>query len=108
MSAGYWLEIDTRGEEPARLTDGVRCTYNLGKMLRAAGFPEWRALIDAPASETGGMLRKVADTLRSDPVRFREFNPENGWGTYEGAIEFLDEFAADCAAHPKATIGGWL
>ncbi len=109
MSADYWLVIDTGGEEPARLTDpSINCTYNLGEMLRAAGFPAWNALIDAPASETGGMLRAVADKLRSDPEQFKAYNPPNGWGTYEGAIEFLDAFAAACAEHPKATIGGWL
>lgn len=108
MSADYWLEIDTGGPEPAVVDPSLNCTYNLGPMLRAAGFPGWQALIGAPASEVGGMLRSVADRLRSDPVKYREYNPSNGWGTYEGAIEFLDEFAAACAAHPRATIGGWL
>jgi len=107
MSADYWLQIDTGGPEPATLAS-FNCTYNLGEMLRAAGFPEWDALTGAPASETGGMLRSVADKLRADPEQFKTYNPPNGWGTYEGAIEFLNEFAAACAAHPKATIGSWL
>lgn len=109
MSADYWLEIDAGGPEPIRLTDpSINVTYNLGPMLREARFPDWHALIGAPASETGGMLRSVAARLRADPERFRALTPPNGWGTYEGAIEFLDRFAAECAAAPKATIGGWL
>jgi hypothetical protein len=108
VSADYWLEIDTGGEEPATVSETLNVTYNLGTMLREAGFPAWRALIGAPASETGGMLRKVADTLKADRPRFEAMNPENGWGSYRWALEFVELFAEQCAAHPKATIGGWL
>lgn len=103
MSADYWLETpNCHGEHSWNVT------YNLGKMLRAAGFPEWRALADTPAVEAGGMLRKVADTLKADPDRFREFNPPNGWGDFEGAVEFLESFATGCAEHPEATIRACL
>lgn len=108
MSADYWLTIDTGGAEPARVGPDLNCTYNLGGMLRAAGFPDWEALIGAPAGEAGGLLQRVAERLRADPERFRAMNPSNGWGTYEGAIDFCERFAEGCAAHPKATIGGWL
>jgi hypothetical protein len=108
MSADYWLEIDTGGDEPAWLDDDAfNVTYNLGPMLRAAGFPSWDALVGAPASETGGMLRSVADRLRADGS-FDQYAPENGWGSRDWAVKFLDEFAAACAAHPKATVGAWL
>lgn len=108
MSADYWLTIDTGGDEPARVGESLNVTYNLGQMLRAAGFPEWGKLIGAPAAEAGGMLRAVYDRLLADPATFREMNPSNGWGTYEGAIAFVDRFAVQCAEHPKAIIGGWL
>jgi hypothetical protein len=110
MSASYWLFLDgtLTGNESVQVWDDGNITYNLGKMLRAAGFPSWDALIGAPAAETGGMLRKVAETLRADPERFREFNPPNGWGDYEGAIGWCERFAAACARYPRATIGGSL
>jgi len=77
-------------------------------MLRAAGFPEWKALIGAPATEVGGMLKSVADELRRAPDKYRAMNPPNGWGNYEGALAFLDGLAADCALQSAATVGGSL
>jgi hypothetical protein len=77
-------------------------------MLRAAGFPGWKELIGAPATETGGMLTSVADELRRHPDKYRAMNPPNGWGNYEGAIAFLDAFATDCALNNAATVNGWL
>lgn len=108
MSADLWLVIDTGGEEPARLTETVNVTYNLTAMLRAAGYPGHREMIGAPASEAGGVFRKVAETLRANPGQFAEHIPENGWGSLDWAAKFCEEMARDCAEHPKATIGGWL
>jgi hypothetical protein len=110
MSADYWLEIDTGGLEPAVLTEpNYNITYNLGPMLRAAGFPDWDALKGAPASEAAGMLDGVARKLRSDRERLEaEFTPQNRWGDWAGALEFVERFRDGCQAHPKATIGAWL
>lgn len=109
MSAGYWLEVDLPGmSEPLQVGQNHNCTYNLGPMLRAAGFPQWAALLGAPASEVGGVLTSVADELRRAPDRYRQYNPANGWGSYEGALEFLNNFAGDCALNSAARIGGSL
>lgn len=109
MSADFWLEIKIPAlPEPIKLCETINVTYNLGKMLRAAGFPPWDALIGAPASEAGGMLQSVADELVRAPDKYRKFNPPNGWGNYEGALEFVTRFAAECALNPEATIAGWL
>lgn len=103
MSADYWLETDN-----CHAHHSVNVTYNLGKMLREAGHPEWQALKGAPASEVAGVMDAVARTLRSDPDRFRAFNPPNGWGTYEGAIEYAEAFRDMCSEHPEATVAAWL
>jgi hypothetical protein len=31
-------------------------------------------------------------------------NPANGWGDYDGALEYLRDLLIACAAHPKAEI----
>ncbi len=109
MSADYWLEIDTGGPKPVHLGNYEwNCTYNLGPMLRAAGFPDWILLDGAQASDAAGMLDNVSRTLRSDPEKFRAMNPPNGWGDYEGAIEFVESMRDGCAANPRATIGASL
>jgi hypothetical protein len=109
MSADYWLAIDAGGTEPAVVTETRNITYNLGKMLRAAGFPPWRDLIGAPASEAAGMLDGVARQLVSDKARLvAGFTPDNGWGDWQQALDFVTELREDCRTNPRATIGGWL
>lgn len=108
MSADYWLEVDTGGPEPVEVSETFNVTYNLGPMLREAGFPSWDALRGAPAVETAGVLDGVARNLRADPGRFRALNPKNGWGNYEVCVEWVEDFRDACAANPKATIGAWL
>jgi hypothetical protein len=71
-------------------------THNLGPMGRAAGYPGHALMDGAPVTEAGGVFRKVAEALRSDPERFRAMNPENGWGTYEGLVEVMDTLALAC------------
>jgi hypothetical protein len=109
MSADYWLVIDVGASEPVLLTATHNVTYNLGAMLRAAGFPDWDALIGAPASEAAGVLDGVVRQLRADRERLEaEFTPDNGWGNWEWAMRFTSEFRDDCQSHPKAVINGWL
>ena len=52
-------------------------------------------------------LRVGLDVLRGDPKRFRQFNPENGWGDYEGLIEFVEEYLAACEMYPDADVSVW-
>lgn len=47
------------------------------------------------------------ETLRSDPERFKAFNPSNGWGDYEGLVTFVADYLAACIAHPDATVSTW-
>jgi hypothetical protein len=108
VSADLWLEIDTGGPEPAQVSADRNVTYNLGRMLRAAGLPSWDDLIGAPASEAGSIFARVARSLRDNPQIYDPMAPENGWGTRLSAIEWCEALAADCAAHPRARVGGSL
>lgn len=109
MSASYWLEIDTGGDEPLCTGESINVTYNLGPMLRAAGFPIWERLRGAPASETASMLAGVAERLRANKDQLvAEHSPANGWGDWKWAVEFVDEFHALCVRHPKCTVGASL
>lgn len=109
MSADIWLVIDTGGSEKARLTDpSIHVTYNLSKMLKEAGYPGHNEIMGAPAGEAGGVLQGVLDRLEANPEHFRQFNPPNGWGTYDGAVSFIRRFRDECARHPQAFVDGWL
>jgi hypothetical protein len=83
-------------------------THNLGKMAKEAGIYEvlWRPEeigIDK-ASDMIPFLEKGVETLKSDPERFKEFNPENGWGSYEGLLAFAVDTLAACKEHPDAMV----
>lgn len=75
-------------------------THNLNTMAGEAGIYEylWRpeevgithaAQLVKPLSE--GLGRLIAE-----PDRFRRFNPSNGWGTYEGLLDFVSRYLAAC------------
>jgi hypothetical protein len=107
VSADYWL-VDGEGRSVDEdSTNNV--TYNLGRMLRAAGFPSWDALVGAPAVEVAGVLHGVSRQLRADRGRLvAEFSPANGWGSWEWAVDFVEAFRDGCAEHPGAKIEAWL
>lgn len=42
--------------------------------------------------------------LKSEPERFRAMNPNNGWGNYEGLVEFVEEYLNACKEHPTAEV----
>jgi hypothetical protein len=83
-------------------------THNLGKMAEEAGIYEvlWRPeeIGINKASDMIPFLEKGLETLKSDPERFKEFNPENGWGSYEGLLVFAVDTLAACKEHPDARV----
>lgn len=83
-------------------------THNLGEMAEAAGIykalwrPDeqgWTEAIHLISHLNNGLL-----LLKSDPKRFRAFDPPNGWGTYEGLVSFVEDYLAACVAHPNAKV----
>lgn len=107
MSADYYLQVDTGNGHSVEVA-AFNVTYNLGVMLRAAGFPAWRALSGAPPVETAGVLDGVARALRADPDRFKAMNPPNGWGDYDVAVKFVEDFRDALRDHPNVRIEAWL
>lgn len=108
MSADVWLEIDTGGPEPSPVCESRNITYNLTPMLAEAGFPGHGEMVGLTAAEAGPIYQRTADTLLSDPDRFKKLNPSNGWGDYDGAVVFCRAMADQCAQHSRAVVGAWL
>lgn len=40
----------------------------------------------------------------ADPGRFMQFNPKNGWGDYDGLLDFIKQYLAECICYPDAII----
>lgn len=83
-------------------------THNLGKMAEAAGVYKhlWRPdeIGITKAGELIEPLRKGLEQLRTLPETYRQFNPANGWGSYEGLLEFMEDYLAACEKDPDADI----
>ena len=57
------------------------------------------------AKDISEMLDEGFNILLSDPEKFRAFNPENGWGSYEGLCNFVYNYRNACWDSPDAEIG---
>lgn len=80
-------------------------THNVTPMWRLAGcYDALYRMHGRPASEALPALRAGLTAMRSDPNAFRMLNSPNGWGTYEGAVDFLEAVVRAFEAHPDATI----
>ncbi len=83
-------------------------THNLGKMAAEAGIYEalWRPeeINVATAEQLVPLLEAGLETLRADPERFKKFNPENGWGDYEGLVNFVEAYLQACKENPDAEV----
>lgn len=83
-------------------------THNLNKMAKDAGIYEccWRPdeVGIKKAKEMIPLLEKGLQELKSKPEYFKQFNPENGWGKYEGLVEFVENYLKACRDYPDADI----
>lgn len=83
-------------------------THNLNTMAGEAGIYKhlWRPdeIGITKAAELVEPLRAGLELLKSDPSRFKKFNPENGWGTYESLVSFVEKYLAACEENPAATV----
>lgn len=106
MSYDIDLEIDTGGPEPAAVGHSFNMTSNVGPMWRKAGAD----LAEFEGKNAGAMvpvLDAAIGRMQANPDEYRTLNPSNGWGSYEGCLEFLQELRAEFSAHPNATVRVW-
>lgn len=84
----------------------VNITHNLAPMAKAAGlyWVCWRPneIGIETADEMVEQLEHGLAQLKAEPAKFRALNPENGWGSYEGLVRFVEELLAACRANPDA------
>lgn len=83
-------------------------THNLSAMAREAGVyePLWRPdeIGISKAAQLVEPLKAGLEKLRSEPDRFKALNPKNGWGDYEGLVNFVADYLAACERHPDAEV----
>ena len=87
---------------------GANITHNLTEMAREAGIYKhlWRPdeIGITKAVQLIEPLKAGLGILVLDPKRFKEFNPENGWGNYGGLVKFITKYLEACENNPDADI----
>lgn len=83
-------------------------THNLGKMAGEAGVYEalWRPE-EKSWTKAGDLIETLEaglKELKDKPEHYQQFNPENGWGSYDGLVEFVEQYLAKCKEYPEAEI----
>jgi len=83
-------------------------THNLGRMADAAGIYKalWRPeeIGVTLADQLIAPLEQGLRLLQSEPEVFKAFNPDNGWGSYEGFVAFVEKYLEACRRNPAATV----
>lgn len=104
MSYDIYLEIDTGAEYPATVVDCGNYTSNVSGMWKKALGERLAEFDGRNAGESVPLLDAGIKAMSSSPDEYREMNPANGWGSYEGALTYLVDLRSYCAEHPKTTI----
>ncbi len=83
-------------------------THNLNTMADKAGIYEacWRPeeIGITKAGQLVPLLRDGLAKLRSEPGHYSQFNPKNGWGNYEGFVQWVASYLDACEQHPEAEV----
>lgn len=56
------------------------------------------------ASQLIAPLGTGLDELLSNPEHFKAFNPTNGWGDYDGLVNFVKNYIKACVDYPDAQV----
>jgi hypothetical protein len=109
VSLDVYLTTETTagGSEPRREHLYERnITHNMSKMWNKAGV--WDALYESHGKQAKDIIATLENGVADMAMKKGEYlplNPENGWGSYEGALDFLSDYLAACKEYPLATIG---
>lgn len=104
-----WPEADVNDEKyESNEIYAANITHNLNGMAAAVGLyePLWRPDENnwTKASDLIPLLEAGLEKLKVDPEQYGKLAPSNGWGTYEGLVEFTEKYLAACKANPEARV----
>ena len=89
--------------EPGEWADDLgydrNITYNLSRMFSAALPGGLRWLHEKTGAETVDALQSAVAYFHAHEAELRAMAPENGWGTYGGALENISEAYAHASRH---------
>jgi hypothetical protein len=101
------LDVYLTAVRPCSVYD-ANITHNLNTMADAAGLyeflwhPEKVGIVYA--KDLIDPLKQGLERLVSEPEKYRAFNPENGWGSYDGLVKFVRRYLDACCENPDAEV----
>ena len=108
------LDVDLMVTQPTSVYSS-NITHNLVRMANAVKLDEvdltlydilWRPDEHGftHANEIAALLDIGWNILLSDPEKYKRYNPENGWGSYEGLCDFVYRYRNACWDNPDAKL----
>jgi hypothetical protein len=107
------LDVSLIYNQPVSVFD-VNITHNLTKMASEVKLSNGMTLYQVlwrPDESNLKYARDIADLLEegwnilmADPEHFKKFNPENGWGSYDGLEKFVYKYLIACRFNPGAEL----
>lgn len=88
----------------ANITHNLTTMAHEAHLYQALWHPEELGFPVVLAEHLIAPLRAGLLSLQRDPDRFRQFNPSNGWGSYEGLVRFVADYLAACEHYPNAQV----
>lgn len=104
MSYDIYLQIDTGAEDPTTVYEVGNYTTNVSGMWALALGYRLYEVSGRNAGETVPDLDRAIAAMQADPATYQAMNPDNGWGDYSGALEYLRSLRDACVRHPKTQI----
>ena len=113
ISREKWDELRP-GTQPTSVEMQSDCVYtgnithNLNTMAGEAGIYQalWRPG-EIGISKAEQLIKPLEDGLSlllADPTWYKQFDPSNGWGSYDSLVEFVHEYLEACRSWPEADI----
>ena len=108
------LDVDLLLTQPVSVYSN-NITHNLGKMASAVKLSNGMTLYDIlwrPDEQEGlkfardisELLDEGFNILLSSPEEYKRYNPENGWGSYDGLCNFVYNYRNACWDNPDAEL----
>lgn len=104
MSLDIWLSYELEPGEYVTVFS-ANITHNLSEMWSAAGIREvLYDKEDTQARDHVVAIRAAIEDMRAKPDTYRKYDSPNGWGTYNGAVPWLEKLLCAFEKFPSARI----
>jgi hypothetical protein len=107
------LDVDLMVVQPCSVFD-ANITHNLNTMAMAVIFEDGHTLYEVlwrpdehgwnKAHHIEHYLYLGMKELVARPKKYMKYNPENGWGSYEGLVKFVKDYHEACLENMDADL----